>query len=203
MVITKMTAPPIPAAVSTSLGYTEERSRCPRNWLKTTLLTIAELTSDQQVILSCFLASFRVIVLLQVSQPAQSSASLHFGSIAISLAAPILNLFWSAVKHCQNKECSRCKDKDRDRLISELSACCEWKYLMSKDQYRHREVHGHAPMQVRLKVNPSPIPIPSNNDGIGGILHSICLCTAKDDTVYNDQRDIDSKCGVQAWDKSL
>ena len=42
MVITKITAPPIPAAVSTFLD-TPTKEQIPRNWLSTTLLTSAEL----------------------------------------------------------------------------------------------------------------------------------------------------------------
>ena len=42
MVITKITAPPIPAAVSTFLD-TPTKEQMPKNWLNTTLLTNAEL----------------------------------------------------------------------------------------------------------------------------------------------------------------
>ena len=35
------------------------------------------------------------------------------------------------------------------------------------------------------------------------ILGCICFCTSKDDTVNYNQRNIDSKGVIQAWDKSL
>ena len=99
-VITKMIAPPMPAAVSTLLE-TPRKGQRPRNWLRTTLFTIAELTS---MIKSSFIIHYPLfplhMVLPQAAQlPPQSGL---LGSMP-RLAAPILNLFCNAESAARTK----------------------------------------------------------------------------------------------------
>jgi hypothetical protein len=72
MVITKITAPPIPAAVSTFFD-TPTKEQIPRNWLNTTLLTRAELiaiTSNSFIYASSY-SSFFASLSLQLAQSPQ------------------------------------------------------------------------------------------------------------------------------------
>lgn len=85
----------------------------------------------------------------------------------------------------QEQKCTRCQNKDRNRLI------CIRKYLEIKD-FPEPISSLTIPMEVRPAVNPSPIPIPSKQTAVPDF-GCITLGSSQNDTVYYDQRNIKSQ----------
>ena len=99
--------------------------------------------------------------------------------------------FWAAVRRDRTRKSSRCKDKDRDRLIE-------------RRHHLHTEKMVPAPISSRTDTDTGKTDgkSKSHTDAVkerrdDRIERSISFRSSKDDTVYYDQRDINTKTLIQ------